>query len=332
MPLIPDAERLIAFAAGVAADPKLVRSDFLRRFTIDQVAALSVLGPRQILFVRRGTDDAAPGSADVAPLDPPSGGETAFSEGGAEDRLQARLIGSGDVEDLTSRQRTLSGSVIRSIPDTSAIALPSSDRSVFWLLAPYVHSSVKVGHRRFMLALRKTTNLKWTTSSWGGDLKKVLSDNDGAAKLRCAYQSIDLDLNVTSLCLYSGPAQGVCARSFCVGPCFCCCSNSRAGWLSVGDTTLRKASIGREILGHFRVLLPKIGSFVLPHHGSDNNFDAGLFDAINPSLAVVAADRNKTWRHPGSSVVQAVASRGVPMRVVTSDERSTLSQFGEVLK
>lgn len=332
MPLMPDAERLIAFAAAVAADSTLVQSAFLRRFTVDQVATLSAFRPRQILIVGRGSDGSAPGSADVAPFEPPEDGEVVFPDGGGEDWVQARLIGSGKVEDLTSRHSPVSGISIRSIQDTSAIALPGSDRSAFWLLAPYVHSSVTAGHRKFRSALVNITKLRWSASSWREDLNKTLKAKDGAKKLRDAYQSVGLELNLTSLCLYSGPAQGIDAYSFHkMPPCFCC-GNSKAGWLSVGDTTLHKPSIRSELLGHYKALLPKVGSFVLPHHGSDDNFDAGLFDAINPDLAVVAADTYKTWRHPGISVVQAVASRGVPMRLVTSDRRSALSECGEVWK
>lgn len=332
MPLMPNAERLIAFAASVAADPAVARDAFVRSFTLDPVAAMTAYGPRQILFIRGGDGDGGAGSLDVTPMDPPRGGEAVFSEGGGEGRMQARLIGRGSVEVLATGQRSGTGVAAIAIPDTSAIALPALDHSPCWLLAPYVDPGVTAGRRKFMTQLKALTGRKWTATSWGKDLGDTLKDKGGATKLRKAYEAVGHDLNVTSLCLYSGPAQGLKGAAWREPSHWPWWGWPAAGWLSAGDSTLRKASIGDELLRHFRALLPQVGTLVLPHHGSENNFDAARLDAISPALAVVAADAYKKWRHPGSSVVQAIASRGLPMRVVTSDPRSALIERGRVWK
>jgi hypothetical protein len=191
---------------------------------------------------------------------------------------------------------------------------------------------VTAGHGKFKTQLKILTGRKWTAISWAKDLEDTLKDKGGATKLRKAYEAVGHDLNVTSLCLYSGPAQGRSGVAWPEPSHWPWGGGLKLGWLSAGDSTLRKASVADELLRHFRALLPQVGTFVLPHHGSENNFDAARLDAISPAVTVVPADAYKKWRHPGSSVVQAVASRGLPMRVVTSDPRSALIERGHVWK
>lgn len=71
-------------------------------------------------------------------------------------------------------------------------------------------------------------------------------------------------------------------------------------------------------------------TLTIPHHGSENNFNAELLTRVDPSFCVVAADAVGKWRHPGSAIVQAVASHGLFLSVVTSETPSEVEERGEV--
>lgn len=68
----------------------------------------------------------------------------------------------------------------------------------------------------------------------------------------------------------------------------------------------------------------------VPHHGSENNFDPELVETVEPNLCVVAAAQYKGWRHPGTTVVQNIASLGIPLAVVTNGPASRLIEIFRV--
>ena len=82
------------------------------------------------------------------------------------------------------------------------------------------------------------------------------------------------------------------------------------------------------MLEHYRILLPSVLSFTLPHHGAAANYHEDLVRRVDPRFCVVAADHfNKRWHHPGAQVVHSVASHGSLLFTVTADP---FSQFREI--
>src|SRR3546814_13323939 len=70
LPLLPIEDRLIAFGRSITDDPAAGKTAFFRDLIIDPAAALARFGPRQILFVRRGSpDDGRPGRGE-GPIEP----------------------------------------------------------------------------------------------------------------------------------------------------------------------------------------------------------------------------------------------------------------------
>lgn len=149
--------------------------------------------------------------------------------------------------------------------------------------------------------------------------------------LKAAYASIQIDLNVTSMCLYSGPVPtfkppasryigkfGVWTVS---GP-----DKLGVAWLGTGDAALADRKRRSAFFKHYGSLLNEVITLTLPHHGSEHNFDAALLDRIRPSFCVAAADRFSSWRHPGTAVVQSVASTGRFLSVVTSNVESEVTE------
>jgi hypothetical protein len=47
---------------------------------------------------------------------------------------------------------------------------------------------------------------------------------------------------------------------------------------------------------------------------------------VKPSFCIAAADRFSNWKHPGPHTIQSVASNGLFLSVVSSNEKSTVRE------
>ncbi|MFT8783858.1 hypothetical protein [Acetobacter syzygii] len=335
LPLMTVQERLIAFARSVDEDSSSAASAFYQRFVIDPVAALSEFNPRHIILVRPGaTDDAAPGSTDD-PVTPLPGSEELLDPEDKEDRREWRFVGKRQLEDqIDYSTSSRAGREVRIsvMPDSAGIAVPSKDCLWDWLIAPYVDPKVEAGIAQFERTLSRRLGIKVA------DLRKQLVNAayvqnlivSEVNKLIAAYQKVVSNLNVTSLCVYSGPAASP-VKHECrllkikFGEYFLGYAG-RGGWLGTGDAALKEKTRLDPFLRHYGRLLNEVDTLTMPHHGSDGNFHPDLLDKVEPTLCVAAADRISNWRHPGTSVVQSVASRGILLFVATADERSVIRE------
>lgn len=341
LPLMNVVDRLIAYGRDLADDAASAQNAFYRDFIIDPSSALARFKPRQILFVRaRHGDGGAPGSDGDGFGGPDGGGHAGAVR--TDTRLGFKLVGRGSVQrvsagtDASSANQAGAGSEVSEIEDTQALAVPFG-ASIFWLLAPYVDETVTTDRKLFIKSLafelkaagatalsRKVDEL--TTS----DLRTIVIDY--VAALSAAYASINKNLNVTSLCLYSGPVAEIPKPIVSYTASFgkwhtSGISDGRGAWLTTGDAALKEAKRRKPFLKHFGKLLDLVTTLTLPHHGSEHNFDSELISAVRPAMFVVAADFHKGWRHPGSSVIQAVASAGGVVSVVTASELSVVNEF-----
>lgn len=334
LPLMNDADRLIAYGRDLMDDAVSAQNAFYRAFIADPAAALGRFKSRQILFVRaQHGDGGAPGSRggpDGPDLDRDLGRRPTDS------RLGWKLLGRGHGGVVPNQDATkANGPVVETIDDTQALAV-RLEEPWFWLLAPYVDPSVDADRNLFMKALAaklRASGAKGLAAKIkdldAADMEKIVTQYSAA--LASAYAEINKNLNVTSLCLYSGPLPQATIPRFSYGATVgkwrtVKIEAERAAWLTTGDAALKQPKRRNSFLAHYGNLLKQVVTLTLPHHGSDHNFHAELITAIEPVEFVVAADRYGTWRHPGSAVVQAVASFGRSVAVVTSEVASTVSE------
>lgn len=321
MPLISPEERLLAFVSAALDDLTVATDPFYVAFTADPVQALLERGVRHVVQVRPGRGG-APG-ADGEPPQPMEGGEPA--SGQPRDR-KWHFAGRGHPARIRVKVHA-SGKTSTSAPDDCALMLRGW-AGVNWLWAMYVDPGV-ISQREDFLAELLGAGL---TRPDLRDPAKILDlVCNRLPLLQRAYKKVKSDLNLTSLCLYSGPIRAqdrTVAHTLLVGERRTRHRRNagRAAWLGTGDADLRSSKRRDAFLRHFGGLLDRVETMTLPHHGSSENFDAALLVRIRPELCVAAADNYSTWNHPGSRVVQAVASAGIHLAVVTSDPRSTLTE------
>lgn len=344
LPYFDVIERLIGYARDATEDPATTTDVFYRDFVTSPVAALSGFSPRQIVFVRSAGGDSprAPGP-DGRPEErgPDLAGARPAREG-----PNWKFVGSGSVSsgDGVNSPTSASGPVVVTMPDSMGIAVPDSGGSVdYWLLSPFIDPAIERRRTVFKSALRRALNVGRRRGdqirvkefdAWLDDQtnRKDLVLNR-VSELCLAYTTVEKDVNVSSMCLYSGPPpdpmphaqryRGQFGR-------WGCHADDGVGWLATGDAALGDGDRRSAFLHHYRDLLDHVVTLTIPHHGSENNFDPELLTRVNPGFCVAAADSVGKWRHPGSAVVQAVASHGLFLSVVTSATSSQVEERAEV--
>lgn len=332
LPLLNVEDRLIAFARTALEDTMSADSAFYKAFVVDPASALGRFNPERIIFVESGRRDGG------APF---SGGPDDWGNGPGDSERQLRansdltwkLVGRGSVRVDVDLATKVHDGVSGVVPDSLGLVCASAGTTPAWLLAPYIDPSVKADVALFMKSLAAARGQtvaalkKWLRST--GNVEKLLTVH--ISDLKAAYAAINADLNVTSMCLYSGPVptfkppESLHGGKFGIwdvsGP-----GKSGVAWLGTGDAALANKNRLKAFFKHYGALLQEVVTMTLPHHGSEHNFDAKLLDRIQPSFCIASADRFSNWRHPGTSVVQSVASTGRFLSVVTSNVESEVTE------
>jgi len=344
LPYFDMIDRLIGYARDATVDPAAIRNNFYRDFVVDPTAALSNFEPRQILFVRSAGDD-SPGAPGLDGT-PETLGPDIFGVRRDERGPGWKLVGPGTITgDSQSRAITSPpGPVVATIPDSIGIAMPSSGtRTGFWLLSPFIDPAIKWQRGVFKAALLRSLNhgrmLKNQIKKLDFDvwLDDPVNRQDliinRVSDLSTAYEAVEKNLNISSMCLYSGPLPDGTTRPQIHFGSFGKWSaegDSGIGWLATGDANLKVKKRRANFLRHYQKLLDEVVTLTVPHHGSENNFSEELLLRVDPCFCVVAADAFGKWRHPGTKVLQAVASHGRFLSVVTSQKTSEVEECVQI--
>lgn len=218
------------------------------------------------------------------------------------------------------------------VPDSSAarVFAPRSQEKA-WLLAPFVGQEIITKTDLFLATLAKkrpmTVNELEASLSDANFARDLVTNHLG--DLKTAYKACHGNLDLTSLCLCSGPAGAVgAAHKYQVdhSPWTSKVQNGRVAWLTTGDARLSKVAKCDAILTNFRDQLERVSTFTLPHHGSAHDFNDNLLASVKPSYCPVAADAVKNWQHPAASVTRAVASAGASLLVSNADEITAIKE------
>ena len=197
-----------------------------------------------------------------------------------------KIVGSGNIENNLNSGTSSSAKSPRPqvyiMDDTIGIAMTVPAISNLWLLAPYVDPGVVRGQGVFMTELAKELNCKPRQLKRriqdSKELQKIVSQYAGT--LRAAYRAVTNDLNLTTLCLFSGPAHAYdgiywslvrCRGSNWIRSMWH--HDTEIGWLGTGDANLKNAKYRNAFLRHFGALLDEVNTLTLPHHGSEHSFN-----------------------------------------------------------
>lgn len=189
---------------------------------------------------------------------------------------------------------------------------------------------------------RALTAAGWDWNTLADDLKSNLS-KDKVKELRDIYKNISptgkLDLNTTSLLVYSGPTEQL--RPFHIRRCIMShsyCSNrtinesyerprihrSRLACMYFGDWKISVKKL-LQYIKHVPSNGNQIGTVQIPHHGSGyNNGHYALKYLNNPRriISVISVGNDNRHRHPSNKTISDIMMLGSNIVLVTDDNTS----------
>lgn len=288
LPLTPAADRLIALAAALRNEERSPVPDWY----VELVASpLDYFGSRGLEVTEVMPDNAG----DLFPPEVTIGQESDFNAGLRPP--EAGRVGSG--------------------LGTAAL---EDQVSWLWLWVPWTSSRTDATQGLFLTELGRALDKR------PNEIHAILEDPEELkaigtrrrSELRRAYDAAvgPTHLNLTSMALYSGPPSRSTSPGLAVGyfeqshP-RAEIRRRRAGWLGSGDAELGTSRDAAEFRRAFSAARREIGTFVLPHHGSDRSSHPRLVADFEPGTTFVAsADRYGRWTHPGPRVTREALKHG----------------------
>ena len=187
----------------------------------------------------------------------------------------------------------------------------------FWALIPYVHQPCSICFGNFINKIRKDIdNLD------ANNIIKNLRYTKFRNKIKRCYGELWPDHNLTSMSLYSGPSDFKMCFSLSGHSIF---NYTRSGaFLLTGDANFSNSAGNQggncatcnagmsndrrrmKFLNHYRDFRNLVGVLMLPHHGSDKNFDISLLMPFKNLTTCYAAVGNNGYGHPGTNVRKSI--------------------------
>lgn len=212
-----------------------------------------------------------------------------------------------------------------------------------WLFRFYVNPQDTRVVARFQRKVESALNVRLNDPGAAAALLRSVVDYASRRKLVAIYRTLAPSLNETSLVLFHGPIarsivlwSAMATSGFhrngrhppgllaCVGPCK---PGQSVPWgeLLTGDLPLR-GRVG-QLRAHFGSYLSTLGSVLLPHHGSRNNWDPSIMRLL-PSRTVWTVSSGyrfrRNWEHPDRRVLDSVLR--AHSRVLWANQYSSITE------
>ncbi|MBD9560650.1 MBL fold metallo-hydrolase [Ensifer sp. ENS03] len=348
LPYVDHAERFLAFARATVEglDRGSSVPDFFRRMVIDPAEALSDFDPRQIIFVEGDeppTDDEAGTipDPDIGPWSGGGEGKRPGSEDGFSFKIEAAHAGTSfdrketveQPSDRTVRVRRLRGgrrSAGASILLVANVAFRVHDLrgKLGWRLLPHVRPATKAAVAAFEKAAE--IELKWTAGSFRTKIANASVREEAVTKHRMklarAYRAIfGKNKNLTSMSLYSGPANPQEADGWTIAPNLAPHHETKIGWMGTGDAPLKDVDDIATFEHFFSDDIIRVASFMFPHHGSIENSNPARL-VSDADIYVAAADPRHDWEHPSNALRHAAYYTGKAVAVVREQRRTAFDE------
>jgi hypothetical protein len=210
--------------------------------------------------------------------------------------------------------------------------LEDEARSISWKLLPWVRQADPADVARFRG--RVESLFSWPVGSFRTQVQHTAIRKQMVTTKRVllarAYKEAFGDKNLTSLCLYSGPAAPDRTHATAIGHHLPLHLLTKIGWLGTGDAHLREAADITAFRQGYVADLAYVSTYLFPHHGSIENSDSDDL-IVDADLWVAAADPIHPWLHPHWQLQAAVAFMGREFRHVRSSEPTAAEELFVVI-
>lgn len=300
MPYTKQEDRYLLKLDLLCSGYNLVDDSFLNNFIDDPVIVLRQIEPNAtVWFVREPGDEISAEDAEFS-----------------NDRIPISQIQSGtNILDIISFPTVLTG--------------------LEWEYVPYNFREDERG-KQFRTELEH--NIGELPPDLNKNLAEIWKDAATREKIMAAYKKVEGSLNTNSMVLFSGiraewmfqkPRRFM--KTY-YGP-YCCETCPRywcewkspekeSGCLYTGDYEAKGAQKWQALYNAYQDYWKYIGCVQLPHHGSQNNYNASFAD-LDAYFVISAGSHNK-YQHPNSSVCNDLFMNHKPLSIVTEERYTEL--------
>lgn len=245
-----------------------------------------------------------------------------FTESQANSNLQVALTVGG------SGPR---GSQSRVIATDQALVVLSREGMRLWEFRWHVNPQIRKFRDEFLDRLSTEPTVRsevgggslevWLSSA--ENLRILLTKKDLKSAVARSYLAVNSDLNRINLSLWSGPPDSPAVvlparrRHTGFGRRVPIWSHDfwhphRVAWLGTGDAKLSGEAACADFGSHFGSLLDDLATFVVPHHGSNEDFSEHAASILKAAeVAVVPYGTRNTYGHPGAHVAKLLLVTGL---------------------
>lgn len=173
------------------------------------------------------------------------------------------------------------------------------------------------------------------------ELRKYLESDVNREKLKSAYIAVfkKEKMNETSMILYSGmlgcnqKCERHCGKALHYANRYC-----TLNCLYLGDFEAKKQNYFDGLMEVYKPYFKHIGIIQVPHHGSNNNYNANLYSSSSPDkssilhrICLVSADSNDEYGHPDEDVLDGIQKEGgIPILVTEFPKTKQVFRFCSV--
>jgi hypothetical protein len=314
LPFVDEAERVIAFARAAASEGggDGAISHFFKNMIIDPVVTLQEFGPRQIIQVADSEGNGPiDGNSSDAPLsndhDAHLSWKLVAENSETKKSLKIYRIPSNDKSEVF---------VVRN----AAVSVLDRSGGFEWRLKPWVKPANPLNVALFYDTAEQ--ELGWDAGSFVSRMKNRIDRynvvTSERTKLARAYTKAFTDKNLTSMCLYSGPAKPDTLEALTIEPFLPCSCKTKIGWMGTGDAHLKEDADIDQFEQFYQREIDYVSSFCFPHHGSIENSNPDRL-VSNADNWIASADPIHNWLHPHPSLFVSALEKGETRHVRSSE-------------
>lgn len=194
-----------------------------------------------------------------------------------------------------------------------------------WVFIPHTSSATQDSIGRARQAAKEFCNLDPESPEFLDTLTTLLNDNKKIKNLRDIYYKYGLgDANAVTLSLYCGPKNNnKTNRHIITYEEKYKQTNRPGGWLLTGDAKLGNHRRLKDFCECYTNIGHNIGNLMLPHHGSNANFDLKILE-IAPNARLFVTANSNDYLHPHEDVRDKVNNS---ISIVTESDSSELREI-----
>lgn len=235
--------------------------------------------------------------------------------------------------------------VVRPSASTKGMGAVRVDRTLLWIVKPWVEQSVGQSSATFLdkLNVKDDDDLKKQLPTW---LKDIHNEREriASAYKQAVFDGKNLSLNLTSLCLYSGPPKAANFLASTVshlpqpgkytGFRTHSISNAhhmRPGWFGTGDAPFGNKSYVTGFEKHFRDVLSSAGQITVPHHGSKADTGDDFVNLFQPgAIWLASAGLENSYNHPHPDTRKRICGMGGNFVQVSEDPSTRFTSIDKL--